>query len=204
MDFVNQQGKATNSAGATQVDLIDNNFKMPQVWRTNLAFDFKTADQWKFTLEGIYTDVIRDLKFQQVNTTDHVTYYPYDVNHVQPIFVNAKVSTNFTNAYELSNTNQGHRYSITAQVAKTVGGFDGNVAYTYGESKDVTNGIRNSMESNWQLNQAGNPNNPQAAYSNFDVRHRIVSTLNYHVAWGATKSMVSNHAFSGTPRNMVI
>ncbi|WP_448702935.1 carboxypeptidase regulatory-like domain-containing protein [Mucilaginibacter sp. AW1-3] len=206
LGFVNTQVPAVNTTvtGSTQVDLIDNNFKMPQVWRTNLAFDFKTQDLWKFTLEGIYTDVIRDLKFQQVNTQDNVTYYPYDVNHVQPIFINAKPSANFTNAYELSNTDQGHRYSITAQVAKTVGGFDGSVAYTYGESKDVTNGIRNSMESNWQLNQAGNPNNPQAAYSNFDVRHRIVSTLNYHVGWGATKSMVSNFTFflsaqSGNP-----
>jgi len=204
LDFVNQQGQTTNSSGATQVDMIDNNFKMPQVWRTSLAFDYKTADQWKFTLEGIYTDVIRDLKFQQVNTVDNVTYYPYDVNKVQPIFINQKVSTNFTNAYQLSNTNQGHRYSITAQIAKTIGGFDGNVAYTYGESKDVTNGIRNSMESNWQLNQAGNPNNPQAAYSNFDIRHRIVSTLNYHINWGATQNMVSNFTFflsaqSGNP-----
>jgi hypothetical protein len=206
LDFATQQGQPTTvNSGPTQVDLIDNNFKMPQVWRSNLAFDFKTPDLWKFTIEGIYTDVIRDLKFQQVNTVDNVTYYPYDTQHIQPIFVNAKVdASKFTNAYELSNTNQGHRYSITAQVAKTIGDFDGNIAYTYGESKDVTNGIRNSMESNWQLNQAGNPNNPQAAYSNFDIRHRIVSTLNYRLAWGTNKSLVSNFtmflsAQSGNP-----
>ncbi|RKR82218.1 carboxypeptidase family protein [Mucilaginibacter gracilis] len=195
----------TTSTGATQVDLIDNNFKMPKVWRTNLAFDVKTPDQWKFTLEGIYTDVIRDLKFQQVNTVDKVAYYPYDVNHIQPIFVNQKVSSNFTNAYELSNTNQGYRYSITGQAAKSFPfGLDANVAYTYGQSKDVTNGIRNSMESNWQLNQAANPNNPQAAYSNFDIRHRIVSTVNYRLAYGKDKSLVSNFTFflsaqSGNP-----
>jgi hypothetical protein len=205
LDFATQQAQpTTQKGGPTQVDLIDNNFKMPQVWRSSLAFDFKTQDLWKFTVEGIYTDVIRDLKFQQVNTVDNVAYYPYDVNHVQPIFVNQKVSPNFTNAYELSNTNQGHRYSITGQVAKTIGGLDANVAYTYGESKDVTNGIRNSMESNWQLNQAANPNNPQAAYSNFDIRHRIVSTINYRFTYGNQKGMASNFTFffsaqSGNP-----
>jgi hypothetical protein len=52
------------------VDLIDNNFKMPQVWRSSLAVDYTTDDQWKFTAEGIYTKVIHDLKFQQVNTKD--------------------------------------------------------------------------------------------------------------------------------------
>ncbi len=206
LEFVQQQGQPTTvTSGPTQVDMIDNNFKMPQVWRSNLAFDFKTPDAWKFTVEGIYTNVIRDLKFQQVNTADVVTYYPYDTQKLQPIFNNnPKTSTNFTNAYELSNTNQGYRYSLTVQAAKTIGGFDGNVAYTYGESKDVTNGIRNSMESNWQLNQAANPNNPQAAYSNFDVRHRIVSTLNYRFGWGTNKNLVSNFTFffsaqSGNP-----
>jgi hypothetical protein len=200
-----QPGFNTSSTGPTQVDMIDNNFKLPQVWRSNLAFDFKTADQWKFTVEGIYTNVIRDLKFQQVNTVDKVTYYPYDVDHVQPIFIKQNTSANFTNAYLLSNTNQGYRYSLTGQIAKSFPfGLDANVAYTYGQSKDVTNGIRNSMESNWQLNQAGNPNDPQAAYSNFDVRHRIVSTVNYRLAWGTTKSLVSNFTFflsaqSGNP-----
>jgi hypothetical protein len=68
----------TSATGATQVDMIDNNFKMPQVWRSSLALDYKTQNQWRFTVEGIYTSVIHDLKFQQTNTTDQVTYYPYD------------------------------------------------------------------------------------------------------------------------------
>jgi hypothetical protein len=40
------------------------------------------------------------------------------------------------------------------------------VAYTYGDSRDVTNGIRNSMESNFQMNQSLTPNDPQLATSN--------------------------------------
>ena len=194
-----------NAAGATQVDLIDNNFKMPQVWRTNLALDFTTPDQWKITLEGIYTKVIHDLKFQHVNTKDSVTYYQYDAQHLQPIFVNQKPNALYTNAYELSNTNQGYRYSLTVQIAKTFpSGFSGSVAYTYGHSKDVTNGIRNSMESNWQLNQALNPNAPGLANSNFDIRHRIVSNINFRHDWDAEKNSTSNFtlffsAQSGNP-----
>ncbi|WP_298736194.1 hypothetical protein [uncultured Chitinophaga sp.] len=70
-----------------------------------------------------------------------------------------------------------------------------SAAYTYGLAKDITNGIRNSMESNWQLNQALNPNNPQLAYSNFDIRHRIVATVSYKV--GLTRDLpipgISSH-----------
>ncbi|WEK20356.1 MAG: TonB-dependent receptor [Candidatus Pedobacter colombiensis] len=208
--FVAKQGVNVNDAnGPTQVDLIDNNFKMPKTWRTSLAFDYKTDDQWKFTIEGIYTKVINDLKFQQVNLVDAVIYYPYDVNHQQPIYqkVNGTQSINpkYTNAYLLSNTSQGYRYSLTGQVSKSFPfGLDIMGAYTYGQSKDITNGIRNSMESNWQLNQALSPNEPGLAFSNFDIRNRIVSTVNYKLAWDSQHKYVSNFSLffsaqSGSP-----
>lgn len=208
--YVANQGKdVKNAAGATQVDLIDNNFKMPKTWRTSLALDYKTDDQWKFSIEGIYTKVIHDLKFQMVNLADNPIYYPYDVNHQQPIYqkVNGSQAINplYTNAYLLSNTNQGYRYSITGQISKSLPfGLDIMAAYTYGQSKDITNGIRNSMESNWQLNQALNPNNPGLAYSNFDIRNRIVSTVNFRHAWDAQSKYVSNFSLffsaqSGSP-----
>ena len=202
-----QPGENVNNAsGATQVDLIDNNFKMPKTWRSSLAFDYKTENQWKFTLEGIYTKVINDLKFQQVNIVDNPTYLIYDTQHQQPIYNSSlKVNPLYTNAYLLSNTSKGYRYSVTGQISKSFPfGLDVMAAYTYGQSKDVTNGIRNSMESNWQLNQALSPNNPQLATSNFDIRNRIVSTVNYKFAWDKANKYVSSFSLfysaqSGSP-----
>ena len=181
---------ANGGVNRTQVDLIDNNFKMPQMFRSNVAVDY-TVGGYKLTLEGLYTKVIHDLKFQQVNTKDVVRYYSYDTQQQQPIYVAAngtagaqRIDNNFANAYLLSNTNKGYRYSLTAQIQKNFpAGFGFSSAYTYGKSFDITNGIRNSMESNWQLNQALNPNNPPMAYSNFDIRHRIVGTVNYRQIW---------------------
>ncbi|AWG23605.1 TonB-dependent receptor [Flavobacterium faecale] len=185
-----------------QVDLIDNNFKMPQVVRSSLAVDYRIAG-YKFSLEGIYTKVIRDLQFQQVNLQDKVSYYSYDVNKQQPIYSGARIDNNFSNAYLLSNTNQGHRYSLTGQVSKSYDfGFNFMAAYTYGQSKDITNGIRNSMESNYQMNQSLTPNNPQLAYSNFDIRHRIVSNLGYQLQVGKSNTVACNMYFnaqSGAP-----
>lgn len=200
---------ANGGVKRTQVDLIDNNFKMPQMFRSNLAVDY-TLDGYKFTLEGLYTKVIQDLKFQQVNTKDVVRYYSYDTQHQQPIYTAAngsagaqRIDNNFANAYMLSNTNKGHRYSITGQVQKNFpAGFGFSVAYTYGKSYDITNGIRNSMESNWQLNQSLNPNNPKLAYSNFDIRSRIVGTVNYRKIWNPTNTTTVTLFYSmqsGTP-----
>ncbi|BAV09254.1 TonB-dependent receptor [Filimonas lacunae] len=205
-NFAELNGQNTTDAtGPTQVDLIDNNFKMPQAWRSSLAVEYTTPNQWKFSVEGIYTKVIYDLKFQQINYVDNPIYMPYDTKKQQPIYSNNKINSLYTNAYLLSNTKQGYRYSITGQVNKTFPfGLNVMAAYTYGTSKDITNGIRNSMESNWQLNQALSPNSPSLAYSNFDIRHRIVSVVNYKLNWNGDNKFVSNFSFffntqSGTP-----
>ena len=186
--FATQNGANTSATGSTQVDLIDNNFKMPEAWRSSLAVDYTTPNKWKFTLEGIYTKVLEDLKFQQVNYVDNPTYWLYDTKHQQPIYSGTGINSKFTNAYLLSNTTEGYRYNITGQVSKIFDfGLTATVAYTYGHSKDIANGIRNSMESNWQLNPALSPNNPGLANSNFDIRHRIVSTWNYRLTSGKGK-----------------
>ncbi len=175
--------------GQTQVDLVANNFTLPKVFRTSLALDFKSIDSKSWlkgfygTVELIFTKTIKDVLFQQINITDKPTYYIYDQGLKQPIF---KGSTNshFSNIYLLNNTSEGFRYSLTGQLGyRTNFGLDISGAYTYGESKDVSNGIRNSLESNWQLNQALNPNNPGLAYSNFDLRHRIIGSITYRKTW---------------------
>jgi len=165
-----------------QTDLLENGFKMPKMWRSNLAID-QTINGYKITLEGLYTKTLTDLKFQQINiVTDAPKYFSYDSLKQMPIYSGAKVNSNLSNAYLLSNTDKGYRYQLTASVTKKYKfGLDIYGAYTYGVSKDITNGIRNSMESNWQLNQSLTPNDPQLAYSNFDIRHRIISTVSYKI-----------------------
>lgn len=184
-----------------QADLIDNNFKMPQILRNSLAFDY-IVNGYKFTVEGIYTKVIRDLLFQQINKKDNVSYYSYDVNHEMPIY-SGNVNSSLSNAYLLSNTDKGYRYSITGMISKSYKfGFNFTTAYTYGSAKDITNGIRNSMESNWQMNQSLTPNNPQLATSNFNIKHRIVANAGYIVNTSKNNSIVANiyfNAQSGNP-----
>lgn len=181
-----------------QIDLLDNKFKMPKVWRSNIAID-KTISGYKLTLEGVYTEVLTDLKFQQINiVTNNPTYYSFDTKHEMPIYSGAKVNSNVSNSYLLSNTDRGYRYQVTAIVNKKYKwNLDVYAAYTYGVSKDLTNGIRNSMESNWQLNQSLTPNDPKLAYSNFDIRHRIISQLNYKIK--KTQLGVVINSQSGVP-----
>jgi hypothetical protein len=173
---------AANKA-TTEVDMIDPNFKMPQIWRSSLAVDFKLPAGFRASVEGLYTKVIQDVKFENINLYDNATYFGQGPTE-SPFYTGAKVNSNFSNAYLLTNANQGYRYQLTGSLGKTVGGFlDLTAAYTYGVSKDISNGIRNSPESNWQLNPALNVNNPALAYSNFDLRNRFVASVNFHKAF---------------------
>lgn len=167
----------------TEVDMIDPNFKMPQIWRSSLAVDFKLPAGFRASVEGLYTKVIQDVKFENINLYDNATYFGQGPTQ-SPFYTGAKVNSQFSNAYLLTNTNQGYRYQLTGSVGKTVGNYlDLTAAYTYGVSKDISNGIRNSPESNWQLNPALNVNNPALAYSNFDLRNRVVASINLHKAF---------------------
>jgi hypothetical protein len=171
---------------------------MPSVLRSNLAID-ETINGYKLTVEGLYTQVINDLKFQQINiNTDNPTYYSFDTQRLLPVYSGAKLNSNLSNSYLLSNTDKGYRYQLTTSLNKKYPfGLDVYAAYTYGVSKDVTNGIRNSMESNWTLNQSLTPNDPQLAYSNFDIRHRIVSQVSYKLK--STQISLVLNSQSGTP-----
>ena len=178
-----------SSQTTTEVDLIDPHFKMPQIWRSSLALDLKLPTGFRASVEGLYTKVLQDVKFENINLADNASY-PAQGPTQSPVYTAAtyadgtksgKVNPLFSNAFLLTNTNQGYRYQLTGSVGQTVQNLlDLSVAYTYGVSKDISNGIRNSPQSNWELNPALNINNPALAYSNFDLRHRVVGSLNLH------------------------
>ncbi len=176
-----------SAQNTTEVNLIDPNFKMPQVWRSSLALDLKLPAGIRASVEGLYTKVVQDVRFENINLTDNASYFATGptqtprYNVVVPAGGNARVNPLLSNAFLLTNTKEGYRYQLTGSLGKTFNNLlDVTAAYTYGQSHDISNGIRNSFQSNWELNPALNVNNPALAYSNFDLRHRVVASVNLH------------------------
>ncbi|MEJ0102936.1 MAG: carboxypeptidase regulatory-like domain-containing protein [Bacteroidota bacterium] len=207
-DLVTTIGAISPAAIKTrEVDLVDNNFKLPTVWRSNVAVDFKFGTGYKLTLDAMYTKTIHDVKFQQINRKDVTQYYTTGPTETPIYTPSASNSGQYSNIFLLSNTSEGYRYNLTAQISKVTSGihigndaslnFNWSVAYTYGQSKDLSNGIRNSMQSNWDYNPAISANNPQLAYSNFDLRHHIVATAGGSLNWNAANTTSLNFFYSG-------
>ncbi|HMC98880.1 MAG TPA: hypothetical protein VKH37_01965, partial [Ferruginibacter sp.] len=210
-DTVTKYGGASRSS-TRELDVVDNNFKLPRVWRTNLAVDYKFGKGYKAGIDVLYTKTLYDVKFQQINLFDSAQYFSSGPTQ-SPIYVargsgtNGKYNSAYSNVYFLSNTTQGYRYNITASLSKNTNNIpvgakhkmdmNWSVAYTYGMSKDISNGIRNSWESNFNLNPAISPNDPQLGYSNFDLRNRIVGTFGGSLHWNAKNTTSLNFFYAG-------
>jgi len=196
---------SANASNTREVDVIDNHFKLPTIWRSNLAADFRFGKGYKLTLDALYTKTLYDVRFQQINIKDTVQYYSTGPTQ-SPVYVGGKLNSQYSNVYLLSNTTQGYRYNLTAQISKTNSGIkmgtrqlivNWSAAYTYGVSKDISNGIRNSFQSNFEVNPAVVANNAQLAFSNFDLRHRIVATLGGTMNWNRANATSLTFFYSG-------
>ncbi len=207
-DTVTKYGGAAASA-TREIDVIDNNFKLPTVWRSNIAADFKFGNGYKLTLDALYTKTLYDVKFQQINIKDSVQYYSSGPSQ-SPVYVGGKLYSPYSNVYLLTNTKEGYRYNLTAQLSKVTNNIkvgshllnmNWSAAYTYGVSKDNSNGIRNSFQSNYEVNPAITPSSPQLSNSNFDLRNRIVATLGGNFAWNARNTTSLNFFYSGQSGN---
>ena len=169
-----------------EINLIDNDFKLPRIWSTNIAWDWKLAKGFTFSLEALYSKTLNDVLFQSLNLKDSTASFSGadDRTYYLGSGEDRRINPNFTNVFLLTNTNQGYKYNVTVSISKQFG-IHGNLfaAYTYGESKDLVNGVRNSLAANFNRNQAVNPNQPDLAYSNFDVRHRVIGSGIYNKQW---------------------
>lgn len=203
------QVAATYQPNITEINLLDNKFKLPQVFRTSIGIDYRTINNWTFTVEGIYTKTIKDVLYKTINLKDSTSRLTGSGDK-RPVYLGSgnqqKIGAGFTSIFLLTNTSQGYKYQVSATVAKNFPkNFNVSTSYTYGVSKDVANGARNSPQANWEFNQTILPNNPTLSYSNADLRHRFISYLQKQIKWNAG---ISSLAFvytmqSGSPYSYV-
>ena len=165
---------------------VAKNFKMPQVWRTNIAADIALPENMVFTLEGIYTKDINAILQQNINEASPDRYFAGSDNryYYSATSLN-RLNSNISNAMVLDNTDKGYQYSITAQLTKRFShGFSGMMAYTFSRAKDVTNNPGDQASSAWASNVAvGSLNGNDLSWSNFTIPHRIVASVTYEFDW---------------------
>ncbi|MBR5102803.1 MAG: carboxypeptidase regulatory-like domain-containing protein, partial [Muribaculaceae bacterium] len=193
-ELVNSLGKGTPLS--PDIVTIDRKFRYPQVFRANLAWEQQLPDNWKFTIEGLYSKTFNNAYFQNLALNQGgSTYAVAGVEaSAAPFYL---VDRNYYSIVNMSNTDRGYSYNLSASVEKSFDfGLDLRASYTFGRAKSVNDVISSVAYSSWRMNYAIDTNHPELSYSSFDQPHRINVNLSYNTPKYLNNLLQTNIAVS--------
>ena len=192
------QAVSTTLASGASIAEVHKDFKMPRIWRSNLAGDIELPYNMILTLEALFSKDVNAVVQQNMNLpeADNVFSGP----DRRPRYTSNRINRNVSSAMVLDNSSKGYQTLLTAQLTKNYSnGFSGMLAYTYNISKDVTSNPGSSAYSAWTSNlDAFNLNDPQLSHSNFAVPHRVVGSLSYRVEYLRNLATTFSVYYSGS------
>lgn len=176
------------------IDLFAEDFKVPQVFKANIALDQKLGWGLIGNVDLIFNKTLNNVAYQNLNlknstetltgTGDNRNYYDRR-DEIDPTY--GRIVLGY-------NTNEGYTYNFTASVTKPLdNGFSGMLAYSFGESYAVFDGTSSQNSSQWRgLHSVNGRNIDQAlTRSDFAQGHRFISALTYGFNWGASDAKVA-------------
>ena len=184
--WTNKFPQTAGTSAPGSIAAIDKNFKLPQVWRTNLAVDVQLPANTIFTFEGLYTKDLNGIV--QFNANQKAPIGNMNANNgkdTRPFFgannAARRVNSAMSEAIVLTNTKEGYSYSLTGQLAKEFSkSFSAMVAYTYTQSSDVSSNPGSQAASAWSNNlSVRGQNDLDLNPSQFAVPHRVVGAISY-------------------------
>lgn len=185
----NLQPNPGQPAASYNIAVTDSNFKYPQTWKTNIAIDKQLPFGIIGSVEFIYNKEINNVFYINANLepTNGTISGPDNRPSFPGIGLSGttqnnanRVNDNITDAILLKNTDKGRGYSATIKFERpTTNGLSAMVAYNYSNTKDLMSAGSIAFSS-WRDNFSVNGNNlPALAYSNNDLRHRIIAATTY-------------------------
>lgn len=177
----------TIPSGRPSYSAVDKDFKMPQVWRTNLAVDKKFEGNYTLTFEGIYTKQVNNAYFRNANL-GAVNGAIAGATDKRP-FYNTRLNDNISQMIVLDNTSKGYSLALTAQLQKAFSNnWEAGIAYTYTLAEEVAIGSSDQSGSGFNTNNIiFNPNKPDQGPSNYAIPHRIIGNVSYRIEYAGKK-----------------
>ncbi|MBX3044336.1 MAG: TonB-dependent receptor [Candidatus Kapabacteria bacterium] len=193
-------------ASRYELALTDENFKFPQVWRTNFAVDQRMPWDVIGTAEFIYTQDVNGVYYINANLSDPSSNYAGPDNRERWTSGN-RIHSNIDNAVVLKNQDIGYSWNIAASLEKSFEkGLYAKVGYAYGVAKNTVDPGSIAFGS-WNNNQhSGNPNNPGLGYSAYTPDHRYFAAMSYKLDYfnvGSTTLSLFLDAYTGGRQSYV-
>ncbi len=181
------------------VDLIAEDFKLPQVVKYNIAVD-QRLPWWGLILSAdfLYTDVITDVYYENLNIAGPIGFYQGADN--RPFYSNASIDGTYGGIYLASNTGGGDATSLTFTLSKPFeNGFSGSVSYSYNESNKIFDGTSSQNSSQWRniLSVNGKNSDLPVTRSSFAAGSRFLANVGYQFDWSENISSTLSLLYSG-------
>lgn len=201
--FLRTPGAGTPSS----IALVDEDFRMPQVWRSSLGADFSIpGTSLVANADILYTKDIRSVYQFNPNRKPATQQMNYsgDTRDFWGGSANARYNPATGNiATLLTNSDKGYSFSGTVGLTlPNASGFSGSLFYTYTDAEDITGNPGSSASSVWSNNYSINdPNEQYLSTSQYAIPHRVVSNISYRKEYlnhlGTTVSLFYSGAHQG-------
>ena len=184
--------------------VTDENFKFPQVWRTNLAVAQNFGQGWILEVEGLYTKDLNAVYHANVNlptspikmigADNRPIYFNVGANGF-PSTANNRIygsiaaaqggntvdKPNISDAILMKNTSEGYSAVATVQLTKKFRNGLLGAAYNYTDARSVNDG-GSIAQSIWRDRSiSGDPNATALSYANFMLKNRVIAYGSYKV-----------------------
>ncbi len=189
------------------IALIDEDFKMPQIWRTSIGGDYDLpGTPFTLTADVIYTKDLQAVYQFGANrkaatltmdySGDNREFYPDRASYT----FNDQIGANSVSV--LSNTNKGSSVNATVGIKMAPKkGFYGSLFYSHTTAKTTTDNLGSNASSAWGATANINNPNDLSLYSSIDaLPNRVVGALSYRIGGEGKLATTFSLYYNGSNR----
>ncbi|MEL6134893.1 MAG: hypothetical protein AAFR59_16150, partial [Bacteroidota bacterium] len=151
-DWRNQPQAVAAGAGdpSGQIDLFASDFKVPRIFKANLAIDQKLPWGLIGSFEVLYNQTLQGVAYQNLNLKPS-TETLEGTGDNRPIYDRRdEIDDTYSRIMLGYNVQQGYTYNVSVSLTKPFdNGLSGTVAYSYGDAFAVFDGTSSQNSSQW-------------------------------------------------------
>jgi len=173
-----------------QIDLFAKDFRLPQVFKTNIAIDQKLPGGFIFSADFIWNDNISAVQYENLNLPNSPEFTTTGAGS-RPHWGGRSIDNTYTAVYLASNTGAGSSYNVAGTLSKNfiTDKIDlrTSATYSYGEADGIFDGTSSQNSSQWRrLETVNGSNRPDLSTSDFSPGHRILANSTFEFKWSET------------------
>ena len=169
------------------IALTEDDYKFPQVWKSNLAVDQKLPFGLVGTIEFLFNKNLNAVHYYNANLKGAVSQFSGVDNRLRfgGSDATVRVNSNVSNAIVLTNKNQGDYKSMTLKLEMPYRkGLWGSMAWTTSNATDFMS-AGSIASGSWTGARSVNGNNDlRLSNSDFNIPNRIVGLFGYRLDYG--------------------